>query len=278
MDIFQGLAILIIIFLFIIGIAAAPIITIILVLFIAFSPVTFAGCSAFNNARIDSKNDKIEINNDRLATDLTHANKELKTFANSLGLKPGICASTPRYGSMVPCIVGVNNDSGSVSKVSQVFCPWDSNHYGCILSLDPQKEAPGLWNKIFEINTTSQSDSSSENFNNNFKDSNIDNFSNKVSDYAKQQSNQNNYTYEYDQNLVTDIETIRSLLEQFEYMVPSASEKEKIDFVNDETSSSLKSRIVKALRAGGESAIEEFIEPSYAKIIKSVIKGWLAKS
>jgi len=43
----------------------------------------------------------------------------------------------------------------------------------------------------------------------------------------------------------------------------------------DETTPSFKRRVVGALQAGGETAIDEFVlENKYLKVAKAVMKGW----
>jgi len=49
---------------------------------------------------------------------------------------------------------------------------------------------------------------------------------------------------------------------------PTAAEAEKIAYVNDETTPSLRRRIVGALM-GGEAAIEEFLDNSYVNVGKA---------
>jgi hypothetical protein len=68
---------------------------------------------------------------------------------------------------------------------------------------------------------------------------------------------------------------IQQLLKQLEQVNPTATEAEKIAYVNDETTPSLKRRAVGALQAGGESAIEEFLDNPYVNVGKAIVKGWL---
>jgi len=71
-------------------------------------------------------------------------------------------------------------------------------------------------------------------------------------------------------------ETFPELLKQLEKANPSATETEKIAYVNNETTPSFKRRVVGALQASGETAIDEFIlENKYLKVAKAAIKGWL---
>jgi hypothetical protein len=79
---------------------------------------------------------------------------------------------------------------------------------------------------------------------------------------------------EQKQTLAEAAEEIQKLLKQLEHSNPSATEVEKIAYVDDETTPSFKRRVVSALKAGGESAIEEFLDNPYVNVGKAVIKGW----
>ncbi|KYC37881.1 hypothetical protein WA1_05095 [Scytonema hofmannii PCC 7110] len=64
-------------------------------------------------------------------------------------------------------------------------------------------------------------------------------------------------------------------MKQLERTNPTATDSEKVAYVNDETTPSFKRRVVSALQASGETAIDEFIlENKYLKVAKSAIKGW----
>jgi AbiTii len=68
---------------------------------------------------------------------------------------------------------------------------------------------------------------------------------------------------------------IQKLLEYFEQTNPSATQSEMISYVNDETTPSLKRRASAALKACGESILDEFVlENKYHKVIKATLKGW----
>ena len=63
---------------------------------------------------------------------------------------------------------------------------------------------------------------------------------------------------------------------QLEESNPNATEVEQIAYLEDETTPSFKRRVSGALKAGGESAIDEFIlENKYLEVFKAVCKGWL---
>ncbi|MEG3843233.1 hypothetical protein [Microcoleus sp. herbarium14] len=68
---------------------------------------------------------------------------------------------------------------------------------------------------------------------------------------------------------------IQKLLKQLEQTNPTATEPEKIAHVNDETTPCFKRRVVGALQAGTESAIEEFLDNPYVNVVKETFKGWI---
>jgi hypothetical protein len=77
------------------------------------------------------------------------------------------------------------------------------------------------------------------------------------------------------QDLATSAKEIQALLKQLEDDNPHATLSEKIKFVNDETTLSFKRRVAGALKAGGEAAIEEFLDNPYINVGKEIVKGWL---
>ncbi len=80
---------------------------------------------------------------------------------------------------------------------------------------------------------------------------------------------------EQKQTLAQAAAEIQKLLKQLEQANPTATDNEKIDHVNDETTPSFKRRVVSALQAGGETAIDEFLDNSYFSVAKATVKGWL---
>lgn len=68
---------------------------------------------------------------------------------------------------------------------------------------------------------------------------------------------------------------IQQLLKQLELSNPTATDAEKIEYVNDETTPSFKRRVVGALQASGEAAIEEFLDNPYVNVGKAIVKGWI---
>ncbi len=80
---------------------------------------------------------------------------------------------------------------------------------------------------------------------------------------------------EQKQTLAEAAAAIQQLLEQLKKMNPNPTEAEKIEYVNDETTPSFKRRVVGALQARGESAIEEFLDNRYVNVGKAIVKGWI---
>jgi uncharacterized protein (DUF697 family) len=80
---------------------------------------------------------------------------------------------------------------------------------------------------------------------------------------------------EQKKSLAQAAEEIQQLLKQLEKSNPTATEDEQISYVNDETSPSFKRRVAGALQAGGEAAIEEFLDNPYVNVGKAIVKGWL---
>jgi hypothetical protein len=103
----------------------------------------------------------------------------------------------------------------------------------------------------------------------------IGNYVNLLNGNIRQQLNQQRNISERGQTLAQAAKEIQLLLKQLEKTNPQATEKEKISYVNDETTPSFKRRAVGALQAGGESAIEEFLDNPYVNVGKAIVKGWL---
>jgi hypothetical protein len=80
---------------------------------------------------------------------------------------------------------------------------------------------------------------------------------------------------EQKQTLAKAAAEIQQLLKQLEKTNPIATESEKITYVNDETTPSFKRRVVGALQAGSEVAIEEFLDNPYVNVGKAIVKGWI---
>ncbi|MEM7580324.1 MAG: hypothetical protein AAF316_10835 [Cyanobacteria bacterium P01_A01_bin.80] len=92
---------------------------------------------------------------------------------------------------------------------------------------------------------------------------------------GKVEGNQNIYASEEKQTLAQAAEEIQKLLKQLEKTNPTATEEEKITYVNEETSSGFKKRTASALKAAGDTAIDEFLNRPLVKVVASGIKAWI---
>jgi len=125
------------------------------------------------------------------------------------------------------------------------------------------------------IKSNSENQSDSDNFNYDFRGANIGNIASKVSDNARQQTNQYNYTPEQQKTLAESAKEIQQLLKQLEVNNPTATEAQKITYVNDRITPSFQRRVVAALQAGGEAAIGQFCDNPYTKVVIAIAKGWM---
>ncbi|ESA37134.1 pentapeptide repeat protein [Leptolyngbya sp. Heron Island J] len=98
--------------------------------------------------------------------------------------------------------------------------------------------------------------------------------------YGDQNSEQTVY---YNQNqektIVESAREIQDLIKQLEQSSPSASEEEKIEYVNEQAPAILRQKIVKSLQAGGIAAIDEVLENNaYVSVIRAVAKAWIEEA
>ncbi|MHC5746698.1 MAG: pentapeptide repeat-containing protein [Nostoc sp.] len=129
---------------------------------------------------------------------------------------------------------------------------------------------------IITVTAQAQSESMSETYQSKYDQRNSNN---QFVDTAQSGSNPTFNQYnssEQKKTLAEAASEIQKLLKQLEQTNPTATEAEKVAYVNDETTPSFKRRVVGALQAGGETVIDEFIlENKYLKVAKATIKGWL---
>jgi len=105
---------------------------------------------------------------------------------------------------------------------------------------------------------------------------NIGNASGEAKAEMKSIQHIHNYAPEQKQTLAEAAAEIQNLLKQLEQTNPSATEAQQIEHINDETTPKFKKRVVGALQATGEAAIDEFVlENKYLKVAKAAIKGWI---
>jgi hypothetical protein len=106
-----------------------------------------------------------------------------------------------------------------------------------------------------------------------FRGANVGSFAETV--HGDQKAIQHIYAPEQKQSLSEAANEIQKLLQQLEKVNPEATETEKVAYVNSKTTPTLKVRAVSALQAGGEAAIEEFLDNPYINVGKAVVKGWM---
>ena len=71
---------------------------------------------------------------------------------------------------------------------------------------------------------------------------------------------------------------IQELLTQLETSNPTATEAEKVAYVNEETPSALKSRVASAAGAGGEAAIDIILSNTlYSNVARAIIQSWISQ-
>ena len=92
---------------------------------------------------------------------------------------------------------------------------------------------------------------------------------------SHQEFTQHNYPPEQKQTLAQAAGEIQKLLKQLEKNNHSATEADMVAYVNDETTPSFKRRAAAALKAAGETAIDEFLDNPYVKVGKAAIMGWM---
>ena len=104
--------------------------------------------------------------------------------------------------------------------------------------------------------------------------SNFGNFVDTAQTGSHVQSIQHNYASEQKQDLAKAAEEIQRLLKVLESTNPNATQADKQAFVTAAIAPEHRSRIVRALEAGGEKALEEFLKNPYVNVVVAIVKGW----
>mgnify|MGYP001804587147 CR=1 FL=1 len=95
----------------------------------------------------------------------------------------------------------------------------------------------------------------------------IENFSHEISSFI---------SVSQEKILATAVQKFQEKLEQFEKQHPTASENEKVEYINEKTELNFKGRVANAFQSAGETAFDLFVlENKSLKVIKSAVKGWL---
>ncbi|NJL64132.1 MAG: hypothetical protein HC903_22730 [Methylacidiphilales bacterium] len=82
------------------------------------------------------------------------------------------------------------------------------------------------------------------------------------------------YQSEEKQTLAQAAEEIQNLLKILEENNPTATQAEKQTFVNTAIAPEKRNKIVRALEAGGEKALEEFLKNPYVNVGMAIVKEW----
>lgn len=81
------------------------------------------------------------------------------------------------------------------------------------------------------------------------------------------------------QTLAEAASEIQQLLMQLEKSNPTATEAEKVAYVNDETPPALKSRVASAVKAGSKAAVDTILDNSpYGNVARAIVQGWIYSS
>ncbi|MEH1889670.1 MAG: transporter substrate-binding domain-containing protein [Nostoc sp.] len=91
---------------------------------------------------------------------------------------------------------------------------------------------------------------------------------------STQQFVQNIYTSEQKQNLDTFAKDVQRILEKIDKNKPNATKEEKQNIVSYEIPPDQRSRIVRAFKAGGKKALEEFLANPYLNVAIAIVEEW----
>ena len=129
------------------------------------------------------------------------------------------------------------------------------------------------------INVENRAVAGPEAFNADLRGANVGNFASKVQDNAHQKASQCNYTSEQRQTLAETAAEIQQLLDQLSYSYPTSTHAEQMMIAAKaikqiEDNPSLMKRILKALKAGGVSALEQFLNHPAASFVIVALENW----
>jgi hypothetical protein len=128
-------------------------------------------------------------------------------------------------------------------------------------------------------NSSSESQSNLEAFNNDLRNANVANFANQVTDNARQQANQYNYSLEQRQTLAEAATEIQELLEQLSKTYSTETVSGRMQLATEavtriENDSNLMQRVLSALQAGGVSALEQLLNHPAASFVIAALEDW----
>ncbi len=128
-------------------------------------------------------------------------------------------------------------------------------------------------------NSSSESQANSGIFSNNLSGANVANFANQVTDNARQQANQYNYSLEQRQTLAEAAAEIQKLLEQLSQTYSTDTVLERMQLATEavtriESNPNLMQRLVSSLQAGGVSALEQLLNHPAASFVIAALEDW----
>lgn len=150
-----------------------------------------------------------------------------------------------------------------------------------------QQNYKGL-TQIFNIglsqmqNSSSESQSNLEAFNNDLRGAKVANFANQVTDNARQQANQYNYTLKQRQTLAEAAAEIQELLEQLSITFSTETVSDRMQLATEavsriESDSNFMQRVISALQAGGVSALAQMLNHPAASFVIAALEDWQQK-
>jgi len=81
------------------------------------------------------------------------------------------------------------------------------------------------------------------------------------------------------QTLAEAADEIQQLLMQLEKSQPTATESEKVAYVNDETPADVKSRVVNVLKGRGQAPVDAIVDNVlYGSLVSAILKGWISSA
>ena len=133
------------------------------------------------------------------------------------------------------------------------------------------------------IKPESGSQSNSDTHNNDLRSANIGNFANKVSDNARQQTNQHIHVTEKNTTLAEAAKEIQQLLDQLSQNYPTTTVADKATVAAKameeiEKKPDTKGKIIKAVQAGGIAALIELTNNPVVRILAPMLESLLEET
>lgn len=128
-------------------------------------------------------------------------------------------------------------------------------------------------------NSSSESQSNLETYKNDLRGANVANFANQVTDNARQQANQYNYSLEQKKTFTEAAKEIQELLEQLSQTYSTETVSGRMQLATEavtriEGNADLTQRVLSALQAGGVSALEQLLNHPAASFVIAALDDW----